>query len=350
MQKTKWEKFVEKYLFLYRDGFFELPYLSNSPILLYNSVIQNPFAKHSSVQKSISSNNAFFNGTMFYRKLENNFWIFPTHISIKQNIIAKAIYDDTIFSQFFVLSFSKFDYEFPILNGKNIKLQSICWTLYKPKTEVETYFYKNTQGKFYNIIFDKNWIFNNIINKHFPENNVIKNLFKNEVGFYTWLDIVPDAHNIAKAISQLVQRDGGTAQSTAELKRLSLELIFKFLCFINSQQTEFTNTTLSNLDYCKIARAEKTILLHLNMPFIGVKAIASIVNMSATKLKTDFKAVFGFSMLQYHKEKNMLLAKQLIINSTAKIQHIVQLTGYESASKFSASFKKRFGNLPTAFR
>ena len=47
-------------------------------------------------------------------------------------------------------------------------------------------------------------------------------------------------------------------------------------------------------------------------------------------------------MLQYHKEKNMLLAMQLIINSDIQIQIIAAVTGYECASKFAANFKKRF--------
>ncbi|MBC7866439.1 MAG: helix-turn-helix transcriptional regulator [Gloeobacteraceae cyanobacterium ES-bin-316] len=63
-----------------------------------------------------------------------------------------------------------------------------------------------------------------------------------------------------------------------------------------------------------------------------------------------FKSVFGFSMLQYHKEKNILLALQLIQNSNVQIKNIATLTGYTSSSKFTASFKKRFGVLPTEAR
>ena len=47
-------------------------------------------------------------------------------------------------------------------------------------------------------------------------------------------------------------------------------------------------------------------------PFVGVEFIARAVNLSPTKLKMIFKNVFGFSMLQYHKEKNMLIRLLLI--------------------------------------
>jgi AraC-like DNA-binding protein len=91
-------------------------------------------------------------------------------------------------------------------------------------------------------------------------------------------------------------------------------------------------------------------LLNLNFTFIGVDTIAKEISMSPTKLKSNFKMIYGFSMLQYHKEKNLLLAKQLLENSDVLINHIFVLTGYESASKFTAAFKKRFKKLPSDIR
>ena len=104
---------------------------------------------------------------------------------------------------------------------------------------------------------------------------------------------------------------------------------------------------LMNPDYSIVARAEKLILMHLRTPFLGVETISKSVHVCPTKLKTVFKSVFGFSMLQYHKEKNMLLALQLIKKSDLHIRNIAQLAGYETASKFTAAFKKRFGFLPS---
>ena len=49
-------------------------------------------------------------------------------------------------------------------------------------------------------------------------------------------------------------------------------------------------------------------------------------------------------------EKNMLLALQLIKNSTIQIKNIALATGFDSSSKFTAAFKKRFGLLPSDSR
>jgi AraC-like DNA-binding protein len=66
--------------------------------------------------------------------------------------------------------------------------------------------------------------------------------------------------------------------------------------------------------------------------------------------KLNFKIVYGYSMLNYNKEKNMLFAKQLITNHDVNIKNIANTTGYNSSSRFAASFKKRFGILPIAAR
>ncbi|OOV20778.1 hypothetical protein BXU10_08645 [Flavobacterium sp. LM4] len=69
--------------------------------------------------------------------------------------------------------------------------------------------------------------------------------------------------------------------------------------------------------------------------------------MSPSKLKMDFKSVYGTSILQYNIEKKMELALQLLLNTNMQIKYIAQEVGYESHSKFSAAFKKKYGKLPS---
>ena len=352
MAKSKWDKLLEKYLFLYKDGFFELPYLSNSAKIMVDSVIKLPVAKNKPLEQGIYSNNPFCKGVMFYREIEKNFSLLATHIDIKENIKAKAIYDENELSNFYILSFSIFEYEFPIkrVNGSNTKLLSICWTFYKPKTEVETYFYKKTKGKFYNFIFDKNWADENIFIKSKENRTAFNSFLNSDVGFYTWLDIAPKTHILSKKISRILLSENAGIFNTIEIKNYSLDIINLFFKNVFNDNRIADNISLSNVDYAKISRAEKMILLNLNVPFVGVDAIAREINMSPTKLKANFKNIYGFSMLQYHKEKNMLLALQLLKNSDVMINVIANITGYESASKFTATFKKRFGKLPSEFR
>jgi AraC-like DNA-binding protein len=350
MTTNDWAKHIEKFLFLLKDDFFELPYLSNSPQVMLDSLIKIPIIEHNALKQVISSDNAFWKGRMRYRKIEEGFWILETNISLKENVLAKATYTKDHLKDYYILSFSVFEYKFPFKDSEPITLLSTCWTFYKPETEVATYFYKGTEGKFFNIAISKKWADQNIKSGKFCEKGVLENFFNTQKGFYTWLDIAPNAHALSAKISKILDAEEDIPLNQIELKKNCMKLISEFFsnCFEDSRITD--NVSLSNLDYCNVAKAEKMILHNLQSSFLGIDQIAYEVNTSPTKLKTNFKTVFGFSMLQYHKEKNMLLAKQLRHNSEVEIQVIAAITGYESASKFAAAFKKRFGTSPSIFR
>lgn len=350
MTTNDWAKHLEKFLFLLKDDFFELPYLANSPQLMLDSLIKTPIIKHNALKQIISSDNAFWKGKMRYRKIEDGFWILETNIELKENILAKATYTKDHLKDYYILSFSVFEYKFPFKNADPITLLSTCWTFHKPETEVATYFYKGTQGKFFNIAMNKEWVDQNIKSGKFCGKGILESFFNTQKGFYTWLDIAPKAHLISKKISKILEAEDEIHLNTTELRKSSMKLIKEFFTHSFQDSRIADNISLSNLDYYHVAKAEKMILHNLQSAFLGIDKIADEVNTSPTKLKANFKIVFGFSMLQYHKEKNMLLAKQLLQNSEVEIQIISAITGYESASKFTAAFKKRFGELPSVFR
>lgn len=70
MPIKKWDKIIEKYLFLLKDGFFELPYLSNSPKIMIDSIAKMPVFKHKSSEQAIHTDNPFCKGTLKYRQLD----------------------------------------------------------------------------------------------------------------------------------------------------------------------------------------------------------------------------------------------------------------------------------------
>ncbi|MDR6845372.1 AraC family transcriptional regulator [Flavobacterium granuli] len=350
---SKWKELVQKYLFLYTDGFFELPYISNSPMAMVESLKNIPVNEYKVLQNAVATNNRFCSGIMRYRQLDEGFWLLATQINIERNVVAKAIYNEDLSSDYYFLTFSVFEYEFPFKNPnskKNVVLLSTCWTFYKPNTEVATYFYKRTTGKFYNFVFNKKWADENIFSGKGLKKGIIDDFLNKETGFFTWLDIAPKAHDLAKEISQIIDKENSGVFNTADVKKHSLKLITTFFKHSFDKNQLKRNSSLSNFDYCKIAKAEKMILNNLHLPFVGLESIAADVSMSPTKLKSNFKSVFGFSLLQYHKEKNLMLAIQLLKKADIQIQDIAAVTGYESPSKFTASFKKRFKIMPSEFR
>lgn len=83
---------------------------------------------------------------------------------------------------------------------------------------------------------------------------------------------------------------------------------------------------------------------------IRQKTLVLISNMSATKLKTNFKQLTGKTITTYILEKKNTCAIDLLTNSDAHIDEIARILGFETATGFSTSFKKLNGLSPTQFR
>lgn len=352
MLLSEWLNHIQQNLFKAHDDFYELPYLSNNPQLMVDSIMKFPISRHNPSEQAIYTDNEFTKGVIRYRKIEEGIWLMATHFDIKKNLVCRAMYDKEVISDHYFLSFAVFEYQFPTNDNftQFATLLSTTCTLYKPYTEVDTYFYENTCGKFFNIVFSREWAQKNLAFISKKHENDLQTFIIAETGFINWLDIVPDAEKLSRKIWELIDKKQDRSIDTDCLKEIVFKIINDFVHATNNDKRIKNYPNLSNSDYASVAKAESIILNNLMNPFIGVENISKTVNICPTKLKAVFKTVFGFSMLQYHKEKNMLLAMQLIKNSAMQIRNIALLTGYESASKFTAAFKKRFGYLPSEKR
>ena len=348
MNLDNWPKHIDKCLFQLKDNFFQLPYLYNSPEKMLEGLTYLPIAKHNIIKQFFSITSAFYKSKTYYKKIDDGFWVLLTSMNIKENIVTISNYDQHNINDYYFLNLSIFQYDFFVKDSKYVTLTNTTWTFNKPNTEVPNYFYNKTNGQIISFAFKKDWVKKKLSSKTIKQKKAILQLLNNKRGFYRWTDITPDTYNQAIDLSETIKNTQDF--DLPHLKKKSIKLIVAF--FENSFKDDriLENISLSNSDYSKAARAERIISNNLHLPFVGIEFIAQEVNTSATKLKTLFKIVYGFSMLKYHKEKNMLLAKQLIVNPEINIQDIATITGYDSPSRFASYYKKRFGELPSEAR
>ncbi|WP_131726535.1 helix-turn-helix transcriptional regulator [Flavobacterium sp. Leaf82] len=234
---------------------------------------------------------------MYYREIEDGFWLLALYMNIKENLVTKSHYEKDILSEYYLLTFSVFEYKFPVKDAAPITLLSTCWTFSKPDTEISSYFYEGSVGKFFSFAITKEWASKNFTSKKFSNSKAIKKFLDGNKGSCTWLDIAPNAHELAKELSEAIENVNADENDNPALKKKSMKLITEFFNNSFDDSRILDNVSLSNSDYHNVAKAEKIILHNLHLPFIGIEAIAKEVNTSPTKLKSNFKTVFGFSML-----------------------------------------------------
>lgn len=310
-----------------------------------------PFCKYNKLEDSIYSNNIFTNGVIRFRELEDDFWVLVTDITFKANVKTRAIADGEN-DDYYFLSFLMYKTVVP-LHGtsiNNIVIPSLSWSLFKSGSEISAYHYKGTNGLLFNFIFSKEWLEKNLSISLLPDESPLKQLFNNKTEFTSWENLVPEAEVLAKEIWENLKKIDDRHFNTLQIKIQTLNIITQFFNSFKKSSLIEQATSVSESDKRSIKKAEKIINDHLSSIFPGIDFIAKSVHLSPTKLKSCFKTVYGTSILQYYKEKKMLLAMEMIKNSEEAIKTISKTLGYENGSKFSAAFKQQFGVLPSEVR
>jgi AraC-like DNA-binding protein len=82
----------------------------------------------------------------------------------------------------------------------------------------------------------------------------------------------------------------------------------------------------------------------------SIEEMKNIAEMSESKLRRCFKATYNKTIYEYIRSKKMEQAIRFLSHDEMSIHNIATTLGYESASKFSAAFKKIYGITPSAFR
>lgn len=343
---SNWNKRTQKCF----DDFFNLNFIFNSPELLLDNLMLLPLTYHLPLKQSIGLKTPLCKAKICYRKIEDGFWILTAEMDLEENIIMKSDYDKNFSDDYYVLTFSLFESNFIFEDSGSIKTVSSCWTFSKPGTEVRTPFYKDTSGVFFTFWINKAWVNKEFLSGNLGQQEAIESFFNEKKGFFTGLHITPKTNSLIKKMEGILRADTDKNIVTEDFKKDCLKLILDFFDSSFESDRIKKNVSLKNSDYYNVIKAEKIISDNFCLPFIGIRYIAREIDISPTKLKSDFKDVFGISILQYHKEKNMLFALQLLQNSDIRIKNIAILTGYGNTSNFTSSFKKRFKKLPYEVR
>lgn len=81
-----------------------------------------------------------------------------------------------------------------------------------------------------------------------------------------------------------------------------------------------------------------------------VERLGRLVGLSRSALAERFSQVMGEPIFAFLTRWRLQLAAESLLTSERSIQSIARQAGYESASAFSAAFKRSFGKPPTAWR
>lgn len=347
----KWFSKFEQYIFKYKDGFFELPFVANSPEVQVQSFDKMPFVKHFKKEQKVYTNNPFMKVTLDYRKLEEEgLWFFYASGEYKRNVNYRKLYNKELPSDYYILSMEISTIEEKVkpvlINGLSYSYRS--WLLFKPGANTASCHFKGSKELSFAVFFNETWLQNVLYKDQRFFDSGIQQFFESEDQYIIWPDTEESTAPVYKPIKSIFDRkEEPGKENSEEIKIQMWNLISRFLIKYRDEDIRTHYFEINPNDRKRIMLAERIIIKNLFTSFQGIEGIAREVGISETTLKANFKLMYGQSIFQYFRQKQMESARVLLENGTYTVKEIAYRFGYENASKFSAAFKKQFEVLPS---
>jgi AraC-like DNA-binding protein len=104
---------------------------------------------------------------------------------------------------------------------------------------------------------------------------------------------------------------------------------------------------ISTDDVERIRTIETMLTSDFAIPPPTIPELAKSIAISESKLKTLFKAVYGFPPYEYFQKHRMEKARVMLLSKKYSIKDVGYAVGYANLSNFTLAFKKQFNQLPS---
>jgi AraC-like DNA-binding protein len=348
-QLKSWYTKFQKYKVTYKDGFFHLFNLANSPYTIVETFNNMPFCKHNLSQKLITAKTPFLNAQLYYAELEQGLWIFVSDLEFKKNVAMKNIYDETlpINYNFINLHYSKKKFESKSMLINGMILSDKTWSIFKAGNANEDFHFKDSHENNITIYFTNEWLAKQqCSNNHLTSVNLAR-FFESDNTYFFLPDTFLTSDDLYQTFLDVIKHNGDYAKN----KKLTKGVVDFFKHFIDKcmhEEISEDHFKIPGKDRKRIQEAEKYLLDNILTSFPGIENVAEKVGISPTKLKNDFKTIHNQTVYNYYRYHQMDLAYKLICEKAQTVKEVATLLGYENASKFAAVFKEQFGVQPSS--
>lgn len=120
-----------------------------------------------------------------------------------------------------------------------------------------------------------------------------------------------------------------------------------FLRLYDRRKGHYIHPPLSKADISRVMQVEATLTKDVFEPAPTINQLARMVSISESKLKKDFKLIYGLPVYEYFQKVRMQAAKDKLLDGNHSVKEVAMELGYSNLSNFTIAFKKEFGLLPS---
>lgn len=210
--------------------------------------------------------------------------------------------------------------------------------------------YSGAPRRTFEIIFTLELI-KNIAGAHYKNTFAkIDNAIKNTKPFLFWKKPQPITPEISYLLEEIIN-----CPYTEHLKKTYLQskitiLLVDILMHNEPKKpNKNTSTQIPQKDLESLTAVENYIKANLNKT-LPISVLANIAGFNRSKLKRDFKIVYGTTIFKYITRLRMEKARVLISKEGFMISQAAHEVGYTNPQHFSYAFKRTLGYLPSVLK
>lgn len=128
-----------------------------------------------------------------------------------------------------------------------------------------------------------------------------------------------------------------------------IELVTHFMVQLHKRSSDIETIGVPDVEISKLYAAREMLTKQLDDP-PSMEELASTFAMSETKLRSNFKKVFGMPPYQYLLRERLNESYRLLESTDRSLTDIALTLGFNDQSHFTKSFKKVFACLPSSIR
>jgi AraC-like DNA-binding protein len=151
-----------------------------------------------------------------------------------------------------------------------------------------------------------------------------------------------------RLIQEISEVDEGNPMRLAIIQNRVMLLIERFFLRIYERKKNiYFNIPMSKADIDRVMQVEAVLTRDIFEPAPTISQLAKMVSISESKLKKDFKMLYGVPVYEYFQKVRMQAAKDKLLAGGHSVKEVAMELGYSNLSNFTIAFKKEFGLLPS---
>jgi AraC-like DNA-binding protein len=151
-----------------------------------------------------------------------------------------------------------------------------------------------------------------------------------------------------RLIQEIVEVENVNPMRLAIIQNRIMLLIERFFLRIyERRKNAYYDIPLSKADIDRVMQVEAVLTKDIFEPAPTISQLARMVSISESKLKKDFKIIYGAPVYEYFQKVRMQAARDKLLAGNHSVKEVAMELGYSNLSNFTIAFKKEFGLLPS---